>query len=159
MRAALTTSSRRAAARHPALHIAVASLMLALAVVQRGGAQAPRMRSTMAGVYTAAQAGRGEETYMSICVACHPAGTYSTPAFKATWVGRPLADLFGFVRDTMPKTDPGGLTPKEYAQVIAYILKINDVPPGKSELPADAEPLKRIRIEMPGAGAGKNGKN
>ena len=86
---------------------------------------------------------------MGICVSCHPRGTYSTPAFKAAWTGRPLSDLFDLVRERMPKNDPASLTPGEYAQVVAYLLKINDAPAGEDELPADSEALKRIRIEMP----------
>ncbi|HSC27176.1 MAG TPA: cytochrome c, partial [Vicinamibacterales bacterium] len=74
--------------------------------------------STMSGVYTAAQAARGEETYMGICVACHPPGTYAGQPFKANWDKRPLSDLFDIVTETMPKQDPGTLTPKEVAQVI-----------------------------------------
>jgi mono/diheme cytochrome c family protein len=105
--------------------------------------------STMTGVYTAAQATRGEETYMAICVACHPRGTYTTPAFRTAWNGRPLSDLFDLVREKMPKSDPGSLTPAEYAQSIAYLLKINDVPAGEHELPPDGEGLKKIRIEWP----------
>lgn len=105
--------------------------------------------STMTGVYNAAQATRGEETYMAICVACHPRGTYTTTAFKTAWNGRPLSDLFDLVREKMPKSDPGSLTPAEYAQAIAYLLKINDVPAGEQELPPDGEGLKKIRIEWP----------
>jgi mono/diheme cytochrome c family protein len=142
----------------PGFQILVATIVLALAIAQQGTAQtsAASTRSTMMGVYTAAQARRGEDTYMSICVACHPSGTYSTAAFKATWAGRPLSDLFGLISETMPKIDPGSLTPQEYAQVVAYILKVNDVPPGKTELPADGDRMKQIRIEMPGARLGKN---
>jgi S-disulfanyl-L-cysteine oxidoreductase SoxD len=105
--------------------------------------------STMTGVYSAAQATRGEETYMAICVSCHPRGTYTTPGFKATWTGRPLSELFDLVKDKMPKNDPGSLTPAEYAQAVAYLLKINEVPSGEEDLPPDSEALKRIRIEMP----------
>ena len=49
----------------------------------------------------------------------------------------------------MPKSDPGSLTPAEYAQAIAYLLKINDVPAGDHELPPDGEVLKKIRVEWP----------
>jgi mono/diheme cytochrome c family protein len=119
----------------------------------RGTAQeasiAAPLTSTMTGVYSAAQATRGEETYMAICVACHPRGTYTTAAFRTAWNGRPLSDLFDLVREKMPKTDPGSLTPGEYAQAIAYLLKINDVPAGEHELPPDGEALKKIRIEWP----------
>ena len=49
----------------------------------------------------------------------------------------------------MPKQEPASLTPQEYAQLVAYLLKINEAPPGKDELPADADALKKIKIEMP----------
>ncbi len=114
----------------------------------RQEASAPSI-STMTGVYTAAQATRGEETYMAICVACHPRGTYTTTAFRAGWSGRPLSELFDLVKDKMPKSDPGSLTPGEYAQAIAYLLKINDVPAGEQELPPEGEALKKIRVEWP----------
>jgi mono/diheme cytochrome c family protein len=105
--------------------------------------------STMTGVFTAAQAGRGEETYMTICVGCHPAGTYTGQTFNTTWGNRPLSDLFSIIKNTMPKVDPGMLTPQETAQVIAYILKSNGVPPGKAELPPELDTLKTMRIETP----------
>jgi cytochrome c5 len=137
--------------------MAFAALSLALAgVILHGSAQTDgpsksndMLQSTMTGVYSAPQASRGEETYMNICVACHPAGTYTTPAFKTTWSGRPLADLYDQVKQKMPKNDPASLTAEEYAQVVAYLLKINGVPAGKSDLPADSDALKKIKIEMP----------
>ncbi|HET7219455.1 MAG TPA: cytochrome c [Vicinamibacterales bacterium] len=107
------------------------------------------LQSTMTGVYTAPQAARGEETYMALCVNCHPAGTYKAAGFKATWKGRPLSDLFDQVREKMPKNDPGSLSTQEYVQLVAYILRINDVPPGDTDLPADGEVMKKIRIDMP----------
>lgn len=131
--------------------VLVSVLALLIALGQRSTAQTPPadVVSTATGVYTAAQAVRGEETYMNICVACHPAGTYTTALFRANWDGRPLSDLFTQVSETMPKQEPASLTPKEYAQVVAYLLKINDAPAGKSELLPDVEALKKFRIEMP----------
>jgi cytochrome c5 len=129
----------------------VSSFIFVVAFMQRGTAETPAQEivSTSTGVYTAAQAVRGEETYMNICVSCHPAGTYTTPAFRTAWHGRPLSDLFTQVSETMPKQEPASLSEKEYAQVIAYLLKINDAPAGKTELPAEIDVLKKIRIEMP----------
>jgi cytochrome c5 len=131
----------------------VSSFIFVAVFMQRGTAQTPpdEIVSTSTGVYTAAQATRGEDTYMAICVACHPAGTYTTPAFKNAWNGRPLSDLFMLVSETMPKQEPASLTPKEYAQAVAYLLKINDVPTGKTELPTEIDALKKIKIEIPGA--------
>ena len=108
------------------------------------------MQSTMSGVYTAPQAARGEETYMGVCVACHPAGTYKAAGFRGNWKGRSLSDLFDQVREKMPKNDPASLSQQEYIQVVAYLLKINGVPAGDTDLPADSEALRKIRIEMPG---------
>ncbi len=109
----------------------------------------PKVVTTSSGVYTSAQASRGEQTYMNICVACHPKGTYTAPAFREKWNGNALSELFTYVSTSMPKMEPGTLEPEEYAQVIAYLLKINGMPTGKTELPADAKALRRIRIWMP----------
>jgi mono/diheme cytochrome c family protein len=139
---------------------ALAFVLLLVTVVQRSAAQTEvdGSRSTMAGVYSAAQALRGEETYMSVCVACHPSGTYATLAFKTGWAGRPLSELFEIVKEKMPKNDPGSLTVQEAAQVVAYLLKINDVPSGDVELPTDVPALKKIRFETPAIGEGKAGR-
>ena len=129
--------------------IIAGSLVLVGLISNRAVAQAPEGVGTSAGVYTVAQATKGEETYMNVCVACHPAGTYTTPAFREKWDGKPLAELFAQVAENMPKQEPASLTPQEYAQLVAYLLRINDAPPGKDELPADAAALKKIKIEMP----------
>jgi mono/diheme cytochrome c family protein len=130
----------------PALCVAILGFA-SIGAVQK--APPPKLATTSSGVYTSPQAARGEQTYMSICVACHPAGTYTTPAFREKWNGALLADLFGLIRHTMPKMEPGSLAPEEYADVVAYLLKINGAPPGKRELSADEKALKKIRISMP----------
>ena len=132
------------------LLIPAASLMLIGAIVSTA-AQAPpppKLVTTATGVYTAAQAKRGEEVYYSICVSCHPKGTYTAPAFREKWNGHLLAELFTFVSTQMPKEQPGTLEPGDYADVIAYLLKINGAPAGKKDLPADEKALKWIRISM-----------
>lgn len=135
----------------------VACLALAGAVVH-GGAQAPPAKkvnapakplTTASGVFTAAQASKGEQVYMTFCVSCHPAGTYAAEAFRDKWNGAPVSKLFDLVTDTMPKTEPGSLETQDYIQVISYILKINGAPPGKRPLPADIDELKNIRLHLP----------
>lgn len=130
----------------------VAGFFTVLAAIAAIPSQSPATEpsSTAKGVYTAAQAARGEETYMNMCVGCHATGTYSTPAFREKWDRHPVSELFTLISETMPKQEPSSLTPQEYAQLVAYLLKINDVPPGKTELPTEVESLKRITIEMPG---------
>ena len=127
----------------------LAAALLVLVGV-RGAAQspAPLPESTLVGVYTADQAKRGEESYMNICVGCHAAGTYEGKGFQETWAGgRPLSELYDQMAEKMPKDDPGSLEPKEYAQILAYILKKNGLPEGKAELPADSAALKKVRFE------------
>ena len=136
----------------------VSTLTVSLALAAVGAARSQNgdvVRSALTGVYTAAQAARGEQTYFNICVACHPRGTYSTDPFKTTWSGRPISDLFETVKERMPKSDPGSLTPDEAAEVLAYILKINDVPAGEADLPSDVTALRKIRFEAPASDAGK----
>jgi mono/diheme cytochrome c family protein len=104
-------------------------------------------RSTVNGVYTDAQARRGEETYASVCTGCHTSASHTGPTFFEPWTGRPVYDLFSYLTESMPKSDPGTLTPKEYASIVAFILKLNDMPPGQQELPADSTSLKEIQID------------
>jgi S-disulfanyl-L-cysteine oxidoreductase SoxD len=127
------------------------SLLPAVVLALRVAAQspAPAAVSTLNGVYSSEQARRGEDTYMSICVGCHPAGTYTSQAFRATWSGRTVGDLFTLISQTMPQNEPASLSPGEYAQVIAYILKENRIPAGRTDIPTDIDRLKQIRIEMP----------
>lgn len=115
----------------------------------KGESRPPRVVTTASGVYTAAQASKGEQVYMTSCVSCHPAGTYAAQAFRDKWNGAPVSRLFDLVTGTMPKTEPGSLDNQDYIQVISYILKINGAPPGKTPLPDDIDELKRIRLYLP----------
>jgi mono/diheme cytochrome c family protein len=129
--------------------IPAALLLLSGAIVSTASqAPPPKLVTTATGVFTAAQAKRGEEVYYSICVSCHPKGTYTAPAFRDKWNGHLVSELFTFVSTQMPKEQPGTLDPQDYADVIAYLLKINGAPAGKAELPTDVKALKWIRISM-----------
>lgn len=98
-------------------------------------------------VYSAAQAARGEQTYMSTCVSCHPPATYKGAVFL-NWQGRSMGELLDFLMEKMPKNDPGSLSAKEYAQVMAYLLKLNGMPAGRVELPSDVGALNKITINI-----------
>lgn len=127
----------------------VVSAVWMMSVVAAAGAppQAAAVRTTKARVYSAAQATRGEALYMSMCVSCHPPATYTGAVFL-TWQGRNLGDLLAFLQEKMPKNDPGSLTAKEYADVMAYLLKLNKMPAGRVDLPADAKALRGINIDI-----------
>lgn len=125
-----------------ALLIAAPGLVTAQAAL---AAQATR--TTKGRVYSAPQASRGEQTYMGACVSCHPPTTYKGAVFL-NWQGRSLGELLDFLSEKMPKNDPGSLSPKEYTQVMAYLLKINGMPAGRTELPADPAALRGITINI-----------
>ena len=101
----------------------------------------------MEGVYTPEQATRGQDTYNSVCLSCHTIPEVTGKAFSSKWVGYPLWDLYDYLSVNMPQSDPGTLTPKEYAQVVAYLLRINGMPAGKEDVPSDTLALKRIKVD------------
>ncbi|NUQ11016.1 MAG: cytochrome c [Gemmatimonadaceae bacterium] len=104
-------------------------------------------RSTAMGVYSREQWMRGRDVYAGQCAGCHPAVTHVGPIFTTSWAGKRLSDLFGFIRERMPKNDPGSLSEEEYVDVITYLLRLNGMPVGLEELPADSATLSRIRID------------
>jgi mono/diheme cytochrome c family protein len=127
-------------------------LLLAAATIERSAAQAKKPatapKTTLSGVYTPAQARLGEDMYYGVCVNCHPKGTYAGAGFKANWNGRPLSDLYDWVKTKMPKSEPGSLTPAESVQVMAYILQQNKMPAGTSPMPTDRNVLGEITIRL-----------
>lgn len=122
-------------------------MMSVVLVTASSADQAAAAKTTKARVYSAAQATRGEALYMSMCVSCHPPATYTGAVFL-TWQGRNLGELLAFLQEKMPKNDPGSLTAKEYADVMAYLLKLNKMPAGRVDLPADAKTLRGINIDI-----------
>jgi len=103
--------------------------------------------STLDGLYTDEQASRGKDVYLGSCRSCHTPASHTGATFNQWWRGKHLSDLFAFVSTRMPKNDPGSLAPEDVADVMAYLLKINAMPVGPNELPADADSLKKYRIE------------
>ncbi|HLA90017.1 MAG TPA: cytochrome c [Gemmatimonadaceae bacterium] len=106
----------------------------------------PATPSTLSGVYTAEQADRGRDVYVNSCKSCHTPVSHTGATFQSWWAGRTVADLFVYVAERMPKNDPGSLSPEEAADVVAYLFRMNGLPAGKKELPADGTELGKIRI-------------
>jgi mono/diheme cytochrome c family protein len=125
------------------------ALVITVASESRVTAQAAQAeaRTTKARVYSTAQASRGEVTYMNACVSCHPPSTYKGAVFL-NWQGRTLSELLAFLTEKMPKNEPGSLSPKEYTQIVAYLLKLNGMPAGRVDLPADPAALRSITINL-----------
>ena len=98
------------------------------------------------GVFSDAQASRGEQTFRQVCAACHDTGEFSGGRFRLTWIGQTAADLFDTISTLMPEGDPGSLSPAEYASVVAYLLQLNGYPAGDAELPASLSSLRGMEI-------------
>ncbi len=117
---------------------------------REAGAQQPAPgagRSTLSGIYTYAQANRGKNIYAGMCRSCHTPASHTGVTFATWWEGRQLSDLFAYVSQMMPKNAPATLSKEEYADVVAYLLRMNGFPVGDEELPTDSVVLKKIRIE------------
>jgi S-disulfanyl-L-cysteine oxidoreductase SoxD len=97
------------------------------------------------GIYTGAQATRGQGQYEMSCRSCHREGPRRGEAFMRDWQGTGLEGLFAQIKATMPASAPGSLTDSAYLDIVAYILQANTFPAGASELTADA--IKSIRVE------------
>ena len=98
------------------------------------------------GVFTQAQASRGEATFRRVCAACHDTGEFSGGRFRLSWVGRNAGDLFDTIATLMPEGDPGSLTPAQYAALVAYLLQLNGYPAGEAALPASLSALRALEI-------------
>ena len=114
-------------------------------------------RTTLDGVYTEAQAKRGEQIYADSCASCHEpdlSGGGQTPGlagreFNVDWNDLALSDLFDRTGGTMPADKPGTLKPEQTTDVIAFLLQKGKFPAGQTELPADVAALKAIKFVSP----------
>jgi mono/diheme cytochrome c family protein len=105
--------------------------------------------SVKVGVYTAAQADRGQSLFRSKCASCHAPNRFTDDFFYQSFAGKPLFEMFDVISDSMPEDNPGSMKKEEYVDVIAYLLKLNNFPAGATELPIDKEALSAIMMEKP----------
>jgi len=128
--------------------LALASLALGAALA----AQAPT-RTVWDGVYTVEQAGDGRAIYAEACAGCHgdalggieSAPALTGPSFAGNWNNTTLNDLAERIRVSMPADDPGSLSRRRVADVVAYILSAGGFPAGEFVLDRQAEVLSQIR--------------
>jgi mono/diheme cytochrome c family protein len=112
-------------------------------------------RSVWDGVYTKEQANRGQAPYREECLKCHGenlgGGEGGPPLageeFLRKWNGKSVGDLSRIISKTMPADDPGNLSSREYSDIVAYLLSVNEFPAGPKELDRDVAALNEIRIE------------
>jgi len=115
---------------------------------------AAQTQTVWSGVYTEAQAYRGEKVADTSCIGCHGSGLNGGDSgpklvgdeFLANWSSQPVSELFDWIRQAMPSDAPGTLSKDDTAAVLAYILKLNKMPAGKQALSTDREELSRIEV-------------
>lgn len=113
-------------------------------------ARAQPAKTVWDGVYTMDQAARGEASYQKECATCHGAaleGEAFAPAliaegFTARWEDSTVADVLMVVKTSMPADRPGMLGADAYADIVAYLLKMNKYPAGQKELSKDPTDAK-----------------
>src|SRR5262245_45591973 len=120
--------------------------------------RAQQAGSVMDGVYTAAQAKRGEKVYTDTCGVCHGpklggtdtgGPTLTGPDFVNGWKDMSLGALLNKINMDMPSNAPGTLEPQQYADSLAYVLSVNKYPAGMTELPTDPSALKAVKMAAP----------
>jgi len=113
--------------------------------------RAQTARTVQDGVYTDAQAARGQTIYAAQCASCHGdklTGVAGPPltgdAFVANWQAMPLSDLATKIKNTMPADSPGQLTPQQTSDLISHLLKVGGFPASRTELASTDTALAAI---------------
>lgn len=104
--------------------------------------------------FTAEQAARGKIAYDANCVSCHGpdliSANYGPPLagayFEGKWIGQTAAALYTHTHDRMPPSRPASLGDETYADLVAYILEVNGLAAGETELPSDVTALEAVVI-------------
>ncbi len=99
-------------------------------------------KTVLDGVYTDAQASRGESGYGTNCAKCHEGADVDGPPlsgdpFIDRWREDSLASLFTFIKTNMPRDAAGKLGENVYLDILAYLLQANTFPSCKKELTPD----------------------
>ena len=101
------------------------------------------------GVYTEAQATRGEGLFGEQCAKCHgpdmsggDAPSLVGSEFSGDWDDLSLGDLADRLRVSMPQDKPQSLSREQTSDLVAAILHNNHMPAGQTELPFQTEYLK-----------------
>ena len=132
------------------------SVISAMSVAQ----QPDGKRSVWSGVYSKAQAERGEKAYRGSCSSCHgpklngagepdmpPSPAVAREGFLRKWSGRSVAELSEYLQKSMPPDTPGRVSAQESADVIAHMFAVSNIPAGEKELPSDSKALADLVIE------------
>jgi hypothetical protein len=106
------------------------------------------------GIYTEAQAKRGQALWTDKCEKCHAADlsggegpSLAGGEFSANWDDLSVGDLADRIRISMPQDNPQSLSREQTTDLVALILKVNKVPAGQTDLPSQADAQKAIKYK------------
>jgi mono/diheme cytochrome c family protein len=117
--------------------------------------EAPAAESSSGnGYYTVGQARRGAGLFLDNCLSCHASSEFAGSSFERRWRRQSVGDLYEFVLYSMPDDNPGGLPEQTYADVIAYVLELNDLPAGDTELTTSIDALLQMMMWEDTSGGG-----
>lgn len=132
-----------------ALSVAAAGLAPLAAGAQDSTATPPATpRTTADSSFTEVQAERGAQVFTRVCLECHERVDMSNADFRLKWSGQTTFDLFKNISTTMPDSDPGILPRQEYVDVVSYILKLNGVPAGLTDLVEDSVVMSQAKLTL-----------
>jgi mono/diheme cytochrome c family protein len=126
--------------------LAVTSATRATETASAQGAAEPRpapARTVWDGVYNLTQAARGETAYNVHCASCHRddltgyEGLLRGQRFMDKYREASVDLLFQKTKTTMPRNAAGTLSDQTYVDIVSYVLKANEFPPGAGELHVD----------------------
>ena len=134
-----------------------------LSLIACGLVLAPRglLAAAQDGVYTSAQAERGRALYEKKCASCHgaqlegaSAAALSGSRFMGKWGqgNHNVDELYYITRTQMPYGAGNSLTPQQYIDIIAHVLRVNGYAAGARELPPSSTELASIKIGARTAG-------
>ena len=97
--------------------------------------------TTADGIFTMAQAERGQDLFRSTCSECHDVEDWTDNAFRGRWEDQSVFQLWYYINDRMPYDDPWSLSRQQVTDVLTYILELNGLPAGDSELATDDDSI------------------
>jgi mono/diheme cytochrome c family protein len=132
-------SSALVALRRTASVVVLSACLGAVSIVGHAG----QTKTATDGVYSDAQAARGQQAYEAQCVACHGKaleGAVGPPLtgseFLSVWSARSLSDLVDKIEKTMPPQAAGTVSRQQAVDLVAHLLRSGKFPAGQTDLTA-----------------------
>ena len=137
----------------------IIAIIVTVGLITTGVAATPQagIKTVWNGIYSDAQATRGQQLYLENCSGCHGEDLDGVAILKGfdfmeRWREINVKGLYDFVSQSMPRVRngspnrPGSLPEATYVSIISYIFKANGFPAGQTELTRDT--MKNIMIEL-----------